>query len=124
MRSLQQEIQELQQENATLKRQIKQREKSQKELLRLLNLNTGERELLGKFADLSAVIPLDVLVLSLRWNESGVELQMQSSSEEINLAGAIRKLPYWKISQLQQRNWGDNSSSMITLKLIPAEGQK
>lgn len=120
-RSIQTEINVLQAENAELKRKLKSKEKSQKELLRILTLKVGENELPGKLADLSAVIPAEALVISLRWNESGVELQMQCPGENVNIAGALRTLPYWKISQLQQRSWGDAENTMVTLKLIPAE---
>ncbi|MBO5308428.1 MAG: hypothetical protein J6C40_10530 [Lentisphaeria bacterium] len=124
MRSLQQETRLLQQENSELKRKLKAKEKSQKELTRLLSLRAGEENLPGKLADLSAVIPQTVLVTSLRWTENGVELQMQSTEEQPDISGAIRTLPYWKISQLQQRRWGNSDSTMITLKLVPVEEKK
>ena len=89
-----------------------------------MSLRAGETELPGKLADLSAVIPSDVLVTSLRWNESGAELQMQCQENQTNIAGILRALPYWKIAQLQQRSWGDAENSMITLKLVPAEEKK
>ena len=114
----------LRQENSELKRKLKSKEKSQKELVRLLNLRAGETDLPGKLADISKVIPQNVLVTSLRWTENGVELQMQTTEEQPNISGEIRALPYWKISQLQQRRWGNSDSSMITLKLIPAEEKK
>ena len=124
MRSLKREANQLRQENSELKRKLKSKEKSQKELVRLLNLRAGETDLPGKLADISKVIPQNVLVTSLRWTENGVELQMQTTEEQPNISGAIRALPYWKISQLQQRRWGNSDSSMITLKLIPAEEKK
>jgi Tfp pilus assembly protein PilN len=124
MRSLKKETTQLQQENAELKRKLKSKEKAQKELLRLLNLRAGEPELQGKFADLSSVIPQTVLVTSMRWTENGVELQMQSTENQTDISGALRALPYWKISQLQQRRWGNSDSTMITLKLVPAEVKK
>ena len=83
-----------------------------------------KKELKGKLADISNVLPPNILVTSLRWNESGVELQMQSSAAQSNISEAIRKLPYWKIGQLQQRRWGNSTSTMITLKLVPAEAKK
>lgn len=124
MRSLKREANQLRQENSELKRKLKSKEKSQKELVRLLNLRAGETDLPGKLADISKVIPQNVLVTSMRWTENGVELQMQTTEEQPNISGAIRTLPYWKISQLQQRRWGNSDSSMITLKLVPAEEKK
>ena len=60
----------------------------------------------------------------MRWTENGVELQMQSTENQTDISGALRALPYWKISQLQQRRWGNSDSTMITLKLVPAEVKK
>lgn len=124
MRSLEQETRQLLRENAEMKRKLKAKEKSQKEITRLLSLNVGEKEIRGKLADLSAELPQDVLLTSLRWNESGVELLMQSSSAQADISGSIRKLPYWKIGQLQQRKFGNSPTTVITLKLVPAEGKK
>lgn len=124
MSSLEQSTRRISRENAELKKKLKGAEKKQKEMNRLLNLKTGESDLQGKFADLSSVLPSNILVTSLRWNESGVELQMQTSAAQSNVSEAVRKLPYWKIGQLQQRRWGNSTSTMITLKLIPAEDKK
>lgn len=124
MRSLQQNTQRLLRENAELKKNLKIKDKNQKEMNRLLNLNAGEAELQKKLADLSTTLPKNVLVTSLQWNESGVNLQMQTSAAQPNISEAIRKLPYWKIGQLQQRRWGNNSSTIITLKLVPVEAKK
>ena len=124
MSSLEKQIKKTMRENAELKRKLKGKEKAQKEITRLLNLNPGEKELKGKLADLSSTLPGNILVTSIRWNESGVELQLQSTAAESNISSAIRKLPYWKIGQLQQRRWGNSTSTMITLKLVPAEVKK
>ena len=124
MNSLEQQIKRTMRENAELKKKLKGKEKVQKEITRILNLNPGEKELKGRLADLSAALPSNILVTSIRWSESGVELQMQSSAAQSNISDAIRKLPYWKIGQLQQRRWGNSTSTMITLKLVPAEVKK
>jgi hypothetical protein len=67
---------------------------------------------------------MDFQTTSLRWNEGGVELQLQGLDVQTDLSGAFRSLPYWKIGQLQQRRFGNSESIMITLKLIPAEGKE
>ena len=124
MRSVRQEITVLQQENAKLKRILKSKEKQTKELSRLVHISAGEHQLEGKLADLSSVIPANFLTTSLRWSESGVELQLQSTDTQTDLTGTLRRLPYWKIGQLQQRRFGNSESTMITLKLVPAEVKK
>ena len=122
MRSVKREMQKLPRENAELKKKLKVKEKNKKELNRILNLNVGERNLPGKLADLSAVLPDNALVTSLRWGENSVDIQIQTAADQNKISTAIQKLPYWKIEQIQQRSWG--TSTMITLKLTPAEVKK
>ena len=87
-------------------------------------MKSGENELPGKLADLSSVLPENALVTSLRWSESGVDLQIQTVADQNKISTAVRQLPYWKVGQLQQRRWGNSNSTMITLKLVPAEVKK
>ncbi|MBE6406609.1 MAG: hypothetical protein E7040_11410 [Lentisphaerae bacterium] len=122
MRSVKREMQKLPRENAELKKKLKVKEKNKKELNRILNLKVGERNLPGKLADLSAVLPDNALVTSLRWGENSVDIQIQTAADQNKISTAIQKLPYWKIEQIQQRSWG--TSTMITLKLTPAEVKK
>ena len=107
-----------------LKRKLKVKEKGQKELNRILNLKAGENELPGKLADLSSVLPENALVTNLRWSEGSVDLQIQTAADQNKISAAVRQLPYWKVGQLQQRRWGNSTSTMITLKLVPAEVAK
>jgi hypothetical protein len=121
MRSVTKDIQKLMHENSEMKRKLKVKDKGQKELNRILNLKAGESELPGKLADISSVLPENALVTSLRWSESGVDLQIQTVADQNKISTAVRQLPYWKVGQLQQRRWGNSTSTMITLKLVPAE---
>ena len=124
MRSATKDIQNLTRENSELKRKLKVKEKGQKELNRILNLKAGENELPGKLADLSSVLPENALVTNLRWSEGSVDLQIQTAADQNKISEAVRQLPYWKVGQLQQRRWGNSTSTMITLKLVPAEVAK
>ena len=124
MRSVTKDIQKLMRENTETKRKLKMKEKGQKELNRILNLKAGENELPGKLADLSSVLPDNALVTNLRWSENSVDLQIQTVADQNKISAAVRQLPYWKVGQLQQRRWGNSTSTMITLKLIPAEVAK
>ena len=124
MRSVTKDIQKLMRENSETKRKLKMKEKGQKELNRILNLKAGENELPGKLADLSSVLPDNALVTNLRWSENSVDLQIQTVADQNKISAAVRQLPYWKVGQLQQRRWGNSASTMITLKLVPAEVAK
>ena len=124
MRFVSKDIQKYMRENADLKRRLKGKEKGQKELNRVLNLKSGEKELSGKLADLSAVLPENALVTSFRCHENGIDLQIQTVADQNKISTALRRLPYWKVAQLQQRRWGNSTSTVVTLKLIPAEVKK
>ena len=124
MRSVSKDMQKLLRENADLKRKLKVKEKGQKELNRVLNLKVGEKELPGKLADLSSVLPENALVTSFRCHENGIDLQIQTAADQNQISTALRRLPYWKVGQLQQRRWGNSTSTMITLKLVPVEVKK
>lgn len=106
-------------ENASLARKVRTQEKEQRELARVVGLSAGEAEVLAKLAALTSILPSNVMVSSLRWSESSLDLMLQSEAENLDLPGLLRRLPYWKISQLQQRRMGD-TVTMITLKLVPA----
>ena len=122
MSSVKREMQKLPRENAELKKKLKIKDKNKKELNRILNLKVGERDLPAKLADLSAVLPDNALVTSLRWGENSVDIQIQTAADQNKISTAIRKIPYWKIEQIQQRSWG--TSTMITVKLTPVEVKK
>ncbi len=107
-------------ENTQLNSRLKAQEKEQRELSRVVNLRAGEPDVLAKLAALTAILPSNVLVSSLRWSESSLDLMLQSEAENLDLPALLRRLPYWKVSQLQQRRMGD-TVTMITLKLVSAE---
>ena len=106
-------------ENASFNRRIRTMEKEQRELIRAVGLAAGEPEVLAKLAALTSVLPANVMVSSLRWSETSLDLMLQSEAENLDLPALLRRLPYWKVGQLQQRRMGD-TVSMITLKLVPA----
>lgn len=106
-------------ENASFNRRIRTMEKEQRELTRVVGLAAGESRVLAKLAALTSILPSNVMVSSLRWSETSLDLMLQSEAENLDLPALLRRLPYWKISQLQQRRMGD-TVSMITLKLVPA----
>lgn len=106
-------------ENTMLNHKIRTQEKEQRELTRSVGLSAGEPEVLAKLAALTSILPSNVMVSSLRWSESSLDLMLQSEADNLDLPALLRRLPYWKIGQLQQRRMGD-TVTMITLKLVPA----
>ena len=107
-------------ENTTLTSKLKASEKEQRELARVVNLKAGEPEVIEKLAMLTELLPSNAMVSSLRWSESSVDLMIQSEAENLDLPSLLRRVPYWKVGQLQQRRMGD-TVTMITLKLVPNE---
>jgi len=108
----------LKMENASLSRRVRTQEKEQRELVRVVGISAGEADVLAKLAALTSILPSNAMVSSLRWSESSLDLMLQSEAENLDLPSLLRRLPYWKISQLQQRRMGD-TVTMITLKLVP-----
>ena len=121
MSRLERERNQLSQQIAQLKRKLKSGEKEQKELARVLNQKSGENDLIGKLADLSKILPQNVVVQNLRWSDSSVDLTLRSEAGNLDLPKLLRPLKYWKIGQLQERRRNNDTSSMIMLKLVPAE---
>lgn len=119
--ALTEEATTLRQENQTLRSRLKAMDKEQKELQRISQLSAGEHEVIRKLADFTMLLPSNVMVSSLRWSEGSLDLMLQSEAENLDLASLVKKLKYWKISQLQQRRWGSSGATMITLKLTAAE---
>lgn len=107
-------------EKTTLSSRLKATEKEQRELSRVVNLKAGEPDVIEKLAVLTELLPSNAMVSSLRWSESSVDLMIQSEAENLDLPALLRRVPYWKVGQLQQRRMGD-TVTMITLKLVPNE---
>ena len=110
----------LEQQVRELRNRLKAGEKEQKELARVLNQKAGEANIIGKLADLSRLLPKNVMIQSLRWTDSSVDLMLRSEAENLNMHQLLKELPYWKIAQLQERRRNNDVTRNITLKLVPA----
>ena len=117
---------ELQRENKAIKRKIdnakrsaKKQNKELKEMERVLASGSGDPDLVAKFSLLCNALPGNVLVSSIRWNENGIDLVLQSENEKLDIPSIINPIGYWKIGQLQQRQFGDSAVATINLKLVP-----
>lgn len=100
---------------------LKAAEKENRELNRVVNQTAGEHDVVGKLAGFSALLPSNVMVMSIRWTEGAVDITMRSEAQNLNLPVLLKPLKHWKVSQLQQRRRGNETASMITMKLIPSE---
>lgn len=103
---------------------LKSSEKEMRDFQRVVSMSPGEHNVLGKLADFSEALPSNVMVNNIRWSENSVDLVMRSEAENLNIQSLLRSLKYWRLGQIQQRRRGNDSSSMVTLKLIPAEGEE
>ena len=105
-------------------RKLKTAEKELRELSRVISQSPGERDVIGKLARFSEVLPNNVMVTNLRWTDNSVDLTLRSEAESLNVPEMIRPLKFWKIEQIQQRRRNNETASTITLKLVSAEDAK
>ena len=114
----------LEQQVRKLRSQLKAGEKEQKELTRVLNQKPGDNNLVARIADLSRLLPGNVMVPSLRWSDRAVDLTLRSEAENLNLPQLLKPLTYWKVGQLQERRRNNDVTRNINLKLVPAGGDE
>lgn len=95
------------QEIAKTKRKIKSSEKMDKEYARVLETVHGEDHLTEKLAMIARALPKDVLLNDLRVSEEAWELTCMTENENTELSGIFRKLPGFKLINLEQRRMGD-----------------
>ncbi|MBO5688638.1 MAG: hypothetical protein J6S73_01820, partial [Lentisphaeria bacterium] len=67
-------------------------------------------------AELSNALPNSILASNVRLNESGIDLTLHTSAEDVDLAGALRRFPAFKVGTLQNRKVSD-TLTVITLRL-------
>lgn len=105
-------------------RKLKTAEKELRELTRVINQSPGESNVIGKLARFSEVLPNNVMVQTLRWTDSSVDLTLRSEAESLNVPEMLRPLKFWKLEQIQQRRRNNDTTSTIMLKLVSAEDAK
>ena len=93
--------------------------KEQKEMERVIAAGAGDPDVIAKFALICNALPGNVLVSNVRWTENSVDMLLQCEDAKLDLPRIINPLGYWKIGQLQQRQYGDSAVATITLKLVP-----
>ena len=109
-------VKSLKSRTTALQRKLRAKEKENKEKDRILEQNMDSRELLLLLAELSNALPDSILASNVRLNESGIDLTLHTSAEDVDLAGALRRFPAFKVGTLQNRKVSD-TLTVITLRL-------
>ena len=118
-RELASQIDDCRRKITSINSRLKRNQKASRDMARVVEITAGESDVIGKLAALSERLPENVLVSSMRWSDSGVDLQLQSENANINLPELLKPLNFWKIGNLQQRQmWGSDVTS-INLRLVP-----
>lgn len=99
-----------------IQRRMRSRDKELKEMNRVLEQNFGDREMPVTLARIANVIPAAVLVSSFRITDTGIDLTLHTTQENLDIGPALRKVPGFKVATLQSRKVND-TLSMITVKL-------
>ena len=115
-RKLSGKIESLEQEITRTKRKIKSSEKDDKDFQKILESVHGEDKLLQRMTRISAVIPGDVLLSDLKINENTWDINCLTESTEIDLAGTFRRIPGFKLKNIEQRPTRQEMTS-ITVRL-------
>ena len=106
-----------------IQRRLRRRDKEFKEMNRVLEQNFGDREIPVTLAHIAGAIPADVLVSVFRMSDTGVDLTLHTTRENLDIGTALRKIPGFKVTTLQSRRMND-TLSMITVKLNRIGGGK
>lgn len=103
-----------------MKSAIAKSSKEQKEIAKVLNSGTADREVLRDLAAISKLLPQNVMLSDFRWNESEIALTLQSENENLDLSEVFAPLRCWKVSDVQHRNARQSTITVINAKLVPA----
>lgn len=120
-RSLAGEVKKLKNQTSEAKSAVKRAGKELKEMSRVVEMNPGECDAVREFGLISTILPDNVMVSSMRWSDTDIDLVLQCENDKLDLPSIIQPLKRWKIAQLQQRQSGDSAVATINLKLAPLE---
>ena len=104
-----------------LRKKVKAGEKQLKEVQRTAELKIGSRECLGYLGYLSEKLPDDVLVSNFRWNEGTIDMNLQTTSTEIDLVSFFNRLPGFNVLSASQRSNPGNNFTSANVKLAVIE---
>ena len=86
-------------------------------------MNSGNRVVVPEFALISDILPKDVMVSSIRWNDEAIDMVLICENDKIDLPRLLQPLRRWQVAQLQQRQAGDSAVATINLKLVPLKAK-
>ncbi len=112
---------ELKQGADSMQSSLRRALREQRDIGKVISSNFGEGDIIGQLAALSKLLPQDVMVSDLRWSESGIDLVLQSESDNLDLPRILKPLSRWKVADIQQRQGRFSSTTTVSAKLIPAE---
>ena len=118
------EVEELKRSTDTMQATLRRTAKEQKDIAKVVNADLGTHYIIGQLAALSRLLPQDVMLTDFRWNENGIDLVLQSESENLDLPGVLRPLSNWKVTDINQRQGRFSATTTVTAKLVPVEKSK
>ena len=104
-----------------MKSSAKRNSKELKEMSRVVDMNVGKFDAVLELGLLSEILPANVMVSSLRWSDSDIDMVLQCENDKLDVPALIQPLRRWRVAQLQQRQGGDSAVATINLKLSPPE---
>ena len=105
------------------RKELKAAEQQLKEFQRTAELKIGSRECLGYLGYLSEKLPDDVLVNNFRWNEGTIDMNVQTTSPDLDLVSFFNRLPGFKVLSASQRTNPGNNFTNANVKLSIIEPQ-
>lgn len=118
------EIADIKRNTETMQATLRRSAKEQKDIAKVLAGNACTNDIIGQFCALSKLLPQDVMLTDLRWSESGIDIVLQSESENLDLPGVLRPLNNWKVTDINQRQGRFSATTTVTAKLVPADQGK
>ena len=118
------EIADIKRKTDTMQATLRRSAKEQKDIAKVLAGNACTNDIIGQFYSLSKLLPQDVMLTDLRWSESGIDIVLQSESENLDLPGVLRPLSNWKVTDINQRQGRFSATTTVTAKLVPADQGK
>lgn len=106
-----------------LQNTLRRKDKEYKEMVRVNELNIGDRDMLINLARLSEAMPAQALVTSLRWSENSVDMVIQTAQQNLDMVSTLRRVPMFKVNSFQNRQVND-TVMMVTLRLTRVEPGK
>lgn len=95
--------------------------KEQKDIDKVLNSVAEDCDVLKNLAEISKLLPQDVMAADFRWNEGEISFTLLSENENLDLPGILRPLRKWQIADIQHRNSRQNPITTISVKLVRAD---